>query len=52
MSHIENMKEIDELFQQIESTLNRMKHMINAQSRCPKCGEPADGLCAYCKEKK
>lgn len=43
-----DVEEINEMFNQIESIIHRMKHMIDSKSRCAMCGEPADGICPAC----
>ena len=48
--HTEEMiREANEIFSQIESLMDRMKHMINEPPRYPACGEISRGICDACR---
>jgi rubrerythrin len=43
-----DMEELLEEVKQIRKIVEKMGHMIDSQSHCPMCGEPADGTCPAC----
>ena len=43
-----DMEEINEMFDQISSILDKMKHMMGSKTRCAMCGEPSTGICPAC----